>query len=223
MRKLAAPAASLLAVALVLIAGVILLTSATRGTARTVTSAAVAQATPESGLDDVRLPDTRLAAPTATPPPTTRPLDVAGLHVVVPRLGIDLPLEIGDPSRDVPRPGFAGATPENVALVYPGSRNPGEDGNTYIYAHARAGMFLSLWNARVGDVVFIQTDGGQLVRAYTVGVIVARADPSDIHWLDAQGRERITLQTSTGPRPEDARFIVVAYPSEGPPVPSQRP
>ena len=221
MRRLAAPVASLLALALVLVAGAILLTGSGERPVSSVQAPATAAsvATPQAGLDDVRLPDTRQAQPT----PTVRPLVVAGLHVVVPRLAISLPLEIGDPNRDVPRPGFAGATPENVALVYPGSRNIGDDGNTYIYAHARVGMFLSLWNARIGDAVRIQTDEGALVRAYTVGIIVARADPSDTSWLDAAGRERITLQTSTGPRPEDPRFIVVAFPDDNQPVPSQRP
>jgi sortase family protein len=221
MRRIAAPVASLFALALVVMAGVILLSGPAEHAPPMIPrqSALVAVATPEVGLDDIRLPDTRQAPPT----PTVRPLAVTGLHIVVPRLAISLPLEIGDPSRDVPRAGFAGATPENVALVYPGSRNIGDNGNTYIYAHARVGMFLDLWNARIGDAVLIQTDDGALVRAYTVGVIVARADPSDTSWLDASGRERLTLQTSTGPRPEDPRFIVIAYPNESPPAPSRSP
>lgn len=162
------------------------------------------------------LPDTAESPVAASP----RPLDVAGLHVVVPRLDIDLPLQIGDPERDVPRPGFSGATPEHVALVFPGSRDPGDGGNTYIYAHARAGMFLSLWNARIGDAVLIRSDAGA-ERAYEIVLIVPRVDPGDTHWLDSTGPERLTLQTSTGPRPEDPRFIAVAYPKTAPrPSPS---
>jgi hypothetical protein len=45
-----------------------------------------------------------------------------------------------------------------------------------------------------------------------VAVVAPRVDPSDTHWLDADGRERLTLQTSTGPVPSNPRFIVVAYP-----------
>jgi sortase (surface protein transpeptidase) len=159
----------------------------------------------------VYLPETRGSFAPSTPEPT-HALDVEGLRVVVPRLGIDLPLAIGDPERDVPRAGFAGATPEHVALVYPGSRSPGDAGNTYIYAHARSGMFLSLWNAALGDTVLIIRADGQVARSYRVALIVPRVDPTDAHWLDASGVERLTLQTSTGPRPDDPRFIVVAYP-----------
>lgn len=161
----------------------------------------------------VLLPETR--GPSA-PAEAPHVLLVDGLRIIVPRLAIDLRLELGDPGRDVPRPGFAGATPEQVALVYPGSRSPGDGGNTYIYAHARAGMFLSLWNAKLGDSVVIARADGSVARAYQVALIVPRVDPADTHWLDGQGVERLTLQTSTGPRPEDPRFIVVAYPVVGP-------
>lgn len=159
------------------------------------------------------LPETR--GPTS-PRLSSRPLAVDGLRIVVPRLAIDLPLELGDPARDVPRPGFPGATPESVALVYPGSRNPGDGGNTFIYAHARAGMFLSLWNVRLGDSVVITRADGSVAHSYQVGLIVPRVDPTDTRWLDDQGVERLTLQTSTGPTPNDPRFIVVAYPVVGP-------
>ena len=157
------------------------------------------------------LPETRGPAD----PPSPRVLEVAGLRVVVPGLGIDLALAVGDPERDVPRPGFAGATPEHVALVYPGSRSPGDGGNTYIYAHARAGMFLSLWNAKLGETVLVARADGSIARAYRIVLIVPRVDPADTHWLDPDGDERLTLQTSTGPGPEDPRFIVVAHPVVG--------
>ena len=172
------------------------------------------RATPSSLPEAVlRLPETREAI-VATPQP--RPLDVTGMRILVPRLAIDLPLEIGDTDRDVPRPGYPGGTPTEIALVYPGSANPGGPGNTYVYAHARSGMFLMLWNAKLGDAVVIERADGTVLRSYQVALIVPRVDPSDTHWLDAQGVERITLQTSTGPRPEDPRFIVVAYPVAGP-------
>lgn len=150
-----------------------------------------------------------------SPAPTASPdgLNVAGLRIRIPRLSIDLPLEVGDAVRDVPRPGYAGGTPENIAFVYPGSKGPGEGGNTYIYAHARTGMFLNLWNAQRGDLVEITRADGAVAWTYDVVQIVRAVDPSDTHWLDASGPERLTLQTSTGPTPEDPRFIVVAYPS----------
>jgi sortase (surface protein transpeptidase) len=119
---------------------------------------------------------------------------------------------MGEIARDVPRAGYAGATPENVAFVFPTSRLPGQGGNTYIYAHARVGMFLSLWGAKLGDeVVIYRADDGER-RVYRVTLIVPRVNPSETEWLDPAGEERLTLQTSTGPNPGDPRFIVVAYP-----------
>jgi hypothetical protein len=152
------------------------------------------------------------AAPASAEVTTPRPITIAGSRIAITRLGIDLPLEMGEIARDVPRAGYAGATPENVAFVFPTSRLPGQGGNTYIYAHARVGMFLSLWGAKLGDeVVIYRADDGER-RVYRVTLIVPRVNPSETEWLDPAGEERLTLQTSTGPNPGDPRFIVVAYP-----------
>jgi sortase (surface protein transpeptidase) len=166
------------------------------------------------------------AQPTAEPAravPIAEPVTIAGSRIAVPRLGIDLPLEIGEIARDVPREDYAGATPENAAFVFPSSRLPGEGGNTFIYAHARAGMFLSLWGAKLGDevVIYHPDDGGR--RSYRVALIAPRVNPADAHWLDPTGDERVTLQTSTGPNPGDPRFIVVAYPEAAPAQSAGRP
>jgi sortase (surface protein transpeptidase) len=166
------------------------------------------------------------AQPTPEPAravPTAKPVTIAGSRIAVPRLGIDLPLEIGEIARDVPREGYAGATPENAAFVFPSSRLPGEGGNTFIYAHARAGMFLSLWGAKLGDevVIYRPDDGGR--RSYRVVLIAPRVNPADAQWLDPNGEERLTLQTSTGPNPGDPRFIVVAYPEAAPAQSAGRP
>lgn len=166
------------------------------------------------------------AQPTAEPPrevATPKPVTIAGSRIAVPRLGIDLPLELGEIARDVPREGFAGATPENVAFVFPSSRLPGEGGNTYIYAHARTGMFLSLWGAKLGDEVVIYRPDDGARRSYRVALIAPRVNPTDAHWLDPNGDERLTLQTSTGPNPGDPRFIVVAYPEAAPAQTAGRP
>jgi len=166
------------------------------------------------------------AQPTAEPPrevATPKPVTIAGSRIAVPRLGIDLPLELGEIARDVPREGFAGATPENVAFVFPSSRLPGEGGNTFIYAHARTGMFLSLWGAKLGDEVVIYRPDDGARRSYRVALIAPRVNPTDAHWLDPNGDERLTLQTSTGPNPGDPRFIVVAYPEAAPAQTAGRP
>src|SRR6266508_800197 len=114
---------------------------------------------------------TRSAPPpgAAAPPPTATAADAAarptsavagstgsprapvpipdGFRVRVPRLRIDLPIAEGVIERDIEQQ----RTPERYAFHLPGSAIPGERGNAYVYSHARAGMFLTLWDARVGD------------------------------------------------------------------------
>jgi sortase (surface protein transpeptidase) len=83
-------------------------------------------------------------------------------------------------------------------------------GNTYIYAHARPGMFLSLWNARVRDVVIVHTPQG--AREYVVAEVHPRVPPTETSWAGPTPDTRLTLQTSTGPHGSDPRFVVVALP-----------
>jgi len=145
-------------------------------------------------------------APTATPSPTPATL-VDGWRVEVPRLGIDLPLRDGDLARDV----VDQSTPVNAAFRLPGSAYPGTSGNLYVYAHARVGMFLSLWSARAGDEVRLLGPNGTMLR-YVVTEIAPRVPVTDLTYLLPTDDERLTLQTSTGPRVGDPRFVVVALP-----------
>lgn len=125
----------------------------------------------------------------------------------MPRLGINLPIAEGDVERDV----VVQKTPENYAFHFPGTAIPGTTGNAYIYAHARQGMFLSLWNARVGDHVSITTPGGVELK-FVVTEVHPRVPPADTSWLQPSADERLTLQTSTGPNSGDPRFVVIAAP-----------
>jgi hypothetical protein len=173
-------------------------------------SAASAPAQPPPGDLVASLGPTPAQAPEeATPRPTEAPRSVDGMRIRVARLDIDLPLHEGDPARDVPSATSPGATPEDAAFHYPGTAVPGARGNAYIYAHARVGMFLPLWQARLGDrVEIVLPDGGLL--AYTVVEIRPRVPSADVSWLAPTDDERLTLQTSTGPTPAYPRFIVVA-------------
>jgi hypothetical protein len=141
-----------------------------------------------------------------TPAATIGPIP-DGYRVLVPRLGIDLPIAEGDVERDV----VVQKTPENFAFHFPGTAIPGTLGNSYLYAHARQGMFLSLWNARVGDQVSITTPAGSALK-FVITEVHPRVPPADTSWLQPTTDERLTLQTSTGPNSGDARFVVVAAP-----------
>jgi sortase (surface protein transpeptidase) len=146
------------------------------------------------------------ASDSPTPVPTVGPIP-DGYRIRLPRLGIDLPIAEGDVERDV----IVQQTPENFAFHFPGTAIPGTFGNSYIYAHARRGMFLSLWNARVGDQVSIATPTGIELK-FVVTAVHPRIPPEDTSWIQPAGDERLTLQTSTGPNREDPRFVVIAAP-----------
>lgn len=142
-----------------------------------------------------------------TPIPTIGPIP-DGYRIQIPRLQIDLPIAEGDLVRDT----VDQQTPENFAFHFPGTAFPGTFGNSYIYAHARTGMFLSLWNARVGDQVTVKTpDGAEL--KFVVTEVHPRVPPTETSWIQPAGDERLTLQTSTGPNRGDPRFVVVAAPA----------
>ncbi len=130
-----------------------------------------------------------------------------GYRIAITRLQIDLPIKEGVIQRDVERQ----QTPEGFAFHLPGTSIPGEPGNAYIYSHARVGMFLSLWKAQVGDEVIISTPDGGTLR-YTVSEVRPRVSPTDVSVAEETPDERLTLQTSTGPTPDDPRFVVIALP-----------
>lgn len=158
--------------------------------------------TPQGDPPPVAAP---VSSPAAVAVPAPVPLD--GMRLRVARLGIDLPLLHGDTARDTVR----GSTPDGAAFLLPTTAPPGSGGNSYIYAHARPGMFLPLWDIRLGDVVEVTAPSGA-VRRYVVTEIHSRVAPTDVQLTLPTGDERITLQTSTGPRDADPRFVVVAVP-----------
>ncbi|HEX4743315.1 MAG TPA: sortase [Candidatus Limnocylindria bacterium] len=155
-----------------------------------------------SGFATSRPPTTEVA--TATPGPRAIP---DGYRVQVPRLRIDLPIKEGDLARDIDDQ----QTPEHAAFHLPRTAIPGEGSNSYIYAHARTGMFLSLWDAKEGDEVIIVAPGGKTL-VYVVREVHTRVPYNETSWVLPTPTERLTLQTSTGPNPQDPRFVVVALP-----------
>lgn len=151
---------------------------------------------------------------TSRPPTTEVPTATTGQRAIpdgyrvqVPRLRIDLPIKEGDVARDIENQ----QTPEHAAFHLPRTAIPGEGSNSYLYAHARTGMFLSLWEAKEGDeVIIVAPDGKALV--YVVREVHPRVPYNETSWVMPTQAERLTLQTSTGPNPQDPRFVVVALP-----------
>jgi hypothetical protein len=130
-------------------------------------------------------------------------------RVVVPALGIDLP---------VLPPGGPNAFPLcNVALYIGVLHQPGENGATYIYAHARTGMFLPLLTQSesangkrmIGMIVQVFTSDD---RVFWYEVTRVRRHQSSLDDAFAATTPQLWLQTSEGPNASYPKLQVVAQP-----------
>ena len=156
-------------------------------------------------------PTPTIALPTF-PPPTVEPsesvaptpvVDRVATRVVVSDLGIDLPVVLQD---------GAGAYPWcNVAMYIKELHQPGQGRATYIYAHARDGMFGPIYErAILGRSGGPTSMLGMLVEVYTSDNFVFTYEIIDVRLhqktLDAAisaTSEQLWLQTSEGPRGND--------------------
>jgi hypothetical protein len=145
---------------------------------------------------------------TGTPGAPTFPPDRVTTRVVIPRLGIDLPVMLQTDNY--------GEYPLcDVALYQPVMGQPGEGRATYIYAHARAGMFLPLLTAS-------ETNNGAKLLGMTVEVYtsddwrflytITEVRRHSLSLDDALNTktERLWLQTSEGPHGTIPKLQVVA-------------
>lgn len=159
--------------------------------------------------------------PLATPTPsgsaaaTTR----VATRVVVAALGIDLPVIL--------QPGTANSFPPcNVAMYIQQLHQPGQPGATYIYAHARTGMFLPILSA--SEVNNGKSMIGMLVQVYTSDnmeflyeIDAVRRHITDLDAAFATTDATLWLQTSEGPRGTIQKVQVIARPlSSGPADPA---
>jgi sortase A len=150
------------------------------------------------------------SAPTGTIPasasPSPSPAAQQGIRadrIRIARLGIDLAIIEGD----------GVDAPIGKAAHYPGSAWPGDGSNTYIYGHARAGMFLPLWQIRVGDTVELDLVDGTS-RTYVVTKVLPKVPFDAVTYLEPTPTEQLTLQTSTSYYPTAPRFVVIAVPAQ---------
>lgn len=127
-------------------------------------------------------------------------------RVAVSGLGIDLPV-IRGPS---------GYPYCNVAMYLPQVAQPREPGITFLYAHARRGMFLPLltrWKADrgaslLGRTVLVWTSDSY-VSYYRIDKV--RVTSNAMSGVTSLTRERVWLQTSTGPNTSYPKMVVEAY------------
>jgi hypothetical protein len=137
-------------------------------------------------------------------------------RIVIPALGIDLPIVASPPNEQFPLCNAAEYLALDRVLGYPGLPQA-----TYLYAHARTGMFLPLLTtsrvdngaAMVGMWVEVYTDDDQR-HVYEItevhrGVAVSS---SSLDRALAARTDQLWLQTSEGPRESSTKLQVVALP-----------
>jgi hypothetical protein len=151
---------------------------------------------------DVRLPNGSIKPDASFPP------DRVAMRIVIPKLQIDLPVMLQTPNY--------GEFPLcDVALYQPLLGQPGQGRATYIYAHARDGMFLPLLIASqdnngqrmIGYVVEVFTSDNY-VFIYTIAEVHRHV--KDLSAAFAATTERLWLQTSEGPYSNAPKLQVVA-------------
>ncbi len=147
------------------------------------------------------------------------PADRVATRVVVPRLGIDLPV--------IAQPASAGSFPLcDVALSFTALGQPGSGRATYIYAHARVGMFLPFLVASqvnngaalIGMTVQVYTSDNYL---FIYQIAEVRRHVHDLTDAFADDVGRLWLQTSEGPNDSYPKLQIVAdYVSSAPTDPN---
>lgn len=164
--------------------------------------------TPSVSVDPSASPTTPIGSLAPSPTPPGR---AVATRVVVPALNIDLPVIRGP----------AGYPPCNVAMYMPVLGQPGEGRATYLYAHARTGMFLPLLdqskvnNGRrlLGMVVEVYTSHDLL---YLYEIVEVRRHQRTLDRALAAPGEELWLQTSEGPNSTYPKLQVVARPVAAP-------
>jgi hypothetical protein len=144
-------------------------------------------------------------------PGETFPADRVATRIIVPRLQIDLPVILQQGAEDQ----FGTYPLCDVAMYLPYFGQPGSGRTTYIYAHARDGMFLPLLLAsQVNDGKRLL---GDTVQVYTSDNYVFQYQVSEVHRhttdLDdafARTTETLYMQTSEGPAGTVPKLQVVA-------------
>ena len=145
--------------------------------------------------------------PNASPTP---PADRVATRVRIAALKIDLPV--------VEPPGGADTYPLcDVAMYLEDLGQPGQGGATYLYAHARTGMFLPLLeaslvengNGMLGMVVEVWTSDDQ---RFLYEITEVRRHQTDLNDAVSATSEELWLQTSEGPKGTPGKLQVIAKP-----------
>ncbi len=151
-------------------------------------------------------------SPEVSPSPSGSPLPAVASRVVVPALKIDLPVVAQSFG-----PGKGAYPLCDVAQYLEIFGQPSEIGTTYLYGHAREGMFLPLLRASernngramIGDLVQVYTTDGT---TYLYEIFKVKRHSRDFSLADdvPLGEQRLILQTSEGPKGTVPKLQVAA-------------
>lgn len=169
------------------------------------------------------LPPTTLPGPTSVPPTTgptsaPEPPDVLvpvktgnsrPTRLVIKALGIDLPVIKGNTSYPYC----------NVAQYLPDFVNPGQPGTTYMYGHARRGMFLPFLTkskinngaSLIGLEVRLYT-ADKKMHLYRINIVKRHATSFALAYNLDPGQHRLIMQTSEGPSGAYPKLQIAAKP-----------
>ena len=145
--------------------------------------------------------------PSATPTPSKFPKGRTTTRVVIPGLRVDLPV--------IKPPGNSSTYPLcDVAMYLRDLYQPGQGKATYIYAHAREGMFLPLLEesqdhngvGMLGLLVQVYTSDDQL---FVYEITSVRRHQLNLDKALAAKTEQLWLQTSEGPKGTKEKLQVV--------------
>jgi hypothetical protein len=165
--------------------------------------------------DETAIPSLTIAGGTVENPglPTLLPDSVLArvpTRVRVPALHIDLP--VVEPPADPNHYPYC-----NVAEFIPTMSRPGRPGTTFLYAHARTGMFLPILEAArrdqgaemLGMTVEVYTSDNRL---FTYQVSEVRRDVESLDFAFRATAEQLILQTSEGPHGTIGKTLLIALP-----------
>jgi hypothetical protein len=156
---------------------------------------------------------------TLAPSASAAAVNRVATRVVVPALGIDLPV--------IKQPGTADSFPPcNVAMYITQLHQPGQPGATYLYAHARTGMFLPILTASqknngksmIGMIIQVYTSDSM---EFLYEAVTVHRHITDLDSAFATTDETLWLQTSEGPVGTVQKVQLIAKPlSSGPADPA---
>jgi hypothetical protein len=161
------------------------------------TSPDIVRASPTETIPLPTLPPvSSSASPSPSAPP---PADRVATRVVIPALKIDLPI--------VKPVGGSSTYPQcDVAMYIKELHQPGQGGATYLYAHARDGMFGPIYHLAIevkkpqkmlGMLAQVYTSDDQLFEYYVTEVRLHQTSLADAIGATT---EQLWLQTSEGPK-----------------------